>query len=390
MTGPRSEVTFSIWKTHEGYSPRLYVSGEGSRTQFLPAFKSREDAISHAEPIVRQLGVDTSGMSNARTKLSIHGWRGKELDMMSDPDYNPDDHIGQAQFVAKMRKLQKDAQAELDKRLPQPPQEPPQPPQEPPEPKDPADWWKESVFDREDEPGPRVTFIGGIRADDGTVKVVKDVIVDYEGWLTGMDSNFGEPTRKTHANMGMRGSKDGKPLWIKFRACEGTCFWWEQPTLDQKRQASDAVVAAGGPPVTEHMFISSTEAHDWIDRLTDRRYKPRSSAEYAWQRAHYESMATRKERAESLVKKLLRDDIDRVPPRGRDRGRSPRSGDSVTHAEFGTGTVLACNPANEQDRQYYAGDLPFVVGMKLCSVDWDDGGTTDTLVSAEELQSAPD
>lgn len=290
MTGKQSQVTFSIWKTPQGYNSRLDVTGEGYRTEYRPTFKSRDEVIADAEPIVRKLGVDTSGMTNAKTKLSIHGWRGHELDMMSQPEYNPDDHIAQAQFVTRMRGLQKDVQAELDKRLPKPP-----PPEPPPEPKDPADWWKESVFDREDEesvfdredePGPRVTFIGGIRADDGTVKVVKDIIVDYEGWLTGMDSNFGEPTRKTHANLGMRGSKDGKPLWIKFRACEGTCFWWEQPTLAQKKAA---VVAAGGPPVTEHMFISSKDAYDWIDRLTDRKYKPRSPAEYAWQRAHYES-----------------------------------------------------------------------------------------------------
>lgn len=139
MPGKRNTVTFSIWKAPDGYSARLDVSGQDSMTKYLPTFKSRDEVIRHATPIVAKLGVDASGMSNARTKLSIHAWRGmSQLDMMSDPDYNPDDHLVQAQFVDRMRKLQQQAQRDIDALLPKPPVE------KDPEPPDPADWWKES------------------------------------------------------------------------------------------------------------------------------------------------------------------------------------------------------------------------------------------------------
>lgn len=62
----------------------------------------------------------------------------------------------------------------------------------------------------------------------------------------------------------------------------------------------------------------------------------------------------------------------------------------VKHRELGTGTVMTCHPADESDREHYRGDAPFKVGMKLCLVDWDDGGTTDTLVASDELTSLED
>lgn len=123
----------------------------------------------------------------------------------------------------------------------------------------------------------RWTYIGAI-GDDGVAKVVRSKIGEWsKTYFTRKDSNHGELGWRNPAN----------PV-TKFRACDGTCYWWDPPTEEHKEAANQAVVNAGGSPISTHVFIDPNDAKSWIDRLIDRE-KAKTPTEYAWQRAHYES-----------------------------------------------------------------------------------------------------
>lgn len=123
----------------------------------------------------------------------------------------------------------------------------------------------------------RWTYIGAI-GDDGVAKVVRSSIGEWNStYFNRKDSNHGE--------LGWRNPQ--KPV-IKFRSCDGTCYWWDKPTEEHKEAANQAVIDAGGSPISTHVFIDPNEARSWIDRLIFGE-KAKTPVEFAWQRAHYES-----------------------------------------------------------------------------------------------------
>lgn len=98
-----------------------------------------------------------------------------------------------------------------------------------------------------------------------------------------------------------------------------------------------------------------------------------------------------KTRRQGLAKALVDSLLSRNEQRGdRNSPTNFQGSGRVRHNEFGTGTVVSCRRAEQSDARDYSGDIPFEVGMSLCLVDWDDGGTSELLVSTDELVQIPD
>lgn len=72
--------------------------------------KSREELIPYIKWKLEKLGFSSDGIENCKTKIS---YTGNPMDYIEDPDYNPDDHIKQAQFLQKILKVQGDVKYRL-------------------------------------------------------------------------------------------------------------------------------------------------------------------------------------------------------------------------------------------------------------------------------------